>query len=348
MPLPKQIRDQLDDVEKLQAELNGENEPDGDNVNPDAVTKAGEGDPDSGHSESTTPDEQLPENATGHGGEGGSDFEHKYNTLQGMYNADIGRLQAENRHVTDRVGQLEQLLADLSKEETRKPVEEPKPEAAPSLVSASDMEDYGDSIEIMRKVTKEETHSLRQQLDTLSRAVQELKASVSDQVIPQIRQVTERSNASSLDQFWSALAQRVPEWQEINNDQKFHSWLYQVDMLTGKTRQQLLEEAQKQLNVERVVAFFKAYQEAQNVSGNEVSKPSRSASELEKQVAPGRSRGTGAQPISDKARMFTPEDIKQFYDDVRKGNYNGRDDERSRIERDIFAAQREDRIVRAT
>ena len=41
---------------------------------------------------------------------------------------------------------------------------------------------------------------------------------------------------------------------------------------------------------------------------------------------------------------YSPEDIRRFFDDVRTGKYKGREQERSRIERDIFAAQREGRI----
>jgi len=44
--------------------------------------------------------------------------------------------------------------------------------------------------------------------------------------------------------------------------------------------------------------------------------------------------------------MYTPSDIQKFFNDVRIGRYKGREQERSRIERDIFAAQRENRIQR--
>ena len=40
--------------------------------------------------------------------------------------------------------------------------------------------------------------------------------------------------------------------------------------------------------------------------------------------------------------------MKKFLNDVRAGKYRGREPERDRIERDIFAAQREGRIVQAS
>jgi hypothetical protein len=66
---------------------------------------------------------------------------------------------------------------------------------------------------------------------------------------------------------------------------------------------------------------------------------------LEKQVSPGRSRSTGTPVSSNQGKTYSPADIQKFFDDVRSGKYKGREPERSRIERDIFAAQRENRIT---
>ena len=49
--------------------------------------------------------------------------------------------------------------------------------------------------------------------------------------------------------------------------------------------------------------------------------------------------------IRDSAKTYSPKDIEKFFTDVRKGKYKGREDERARMERDIFAAQQEGRIV---
>jgi hypothetical protein len=69
---------------------------------------------------------------------------------------------------------------------------------------------------------------------------------------------------------------------------------------------------------------------------------------LERQIAPGRSRGTGSAAAGQTAKTYTPEDIKKFFNDVRSGKYRGRETERDRIERDIFAAQRDGRIMQAS
>jgi hypothetical protein len=66
---------------------------------------------------------------------------------------------------------------------------------------------------------------------------------------------------------------------------------------------------------------------------------------LEKQVSPGRSRSTGTPASANQGKTYSPADIQKFFNDVRAGKYKGREPERSRIERDIFAAQRENRIT---
>jgi hypothetical protein len=60
-------------------------------------------------------------------------------------------------------------------------------------------------------------------------------------------------------------------------------------------------------------------------------------------VAPGRSRSSP--PAGQNQQTYTTADISKFYDDVRKGVFKGRDEEKNRLERDIFSAQQEGRIL---
>lgn len=261
-------------------------------------------------------------------------FEKRYKTLQGMYNADTARLRAENQQLNTRLTQLEQLLSSISTQPQVQSVA-----TAAKLLSDKDMEEYGDSIEIMRKVSREEASAYQQEIAELKRTIQSLQLNV----LPRVEQVAHRQAASAEQSFWAELASRVPNWREVNENSNFHSWLLEVDPLTGLTRQSLLEDAQKSLDVRRVANFFASWQA---LNGQSVAQSPRdaSASELAKQVSPGRSRSNGA-PSENQSKTYTPQDITKFFDDVRKGLYRGKEAERDRIERDIFAAQRENRIV---
>jgi uncharacterized protein YeaO (DUF488 family) len=260
-------------------------------------------------------------------------FEKRYKTLQGMYNADTARLRSENQQLNGRVTQLEQLLSTLSTQST------PRQEPAAKLITDKDMEEYGDSIDVMRRVTAEALSDRDQRVAELEQMVRQMQTSV----LPRVEQVAHKQAVSAEQLFWTELSAAVPDWKETNANSDFQSWLLEVDPLTGLSRQTYLEDAQRNLDARRVANFFSAWQ---NKGGQSVAQPSRNAavSELDKQVAPGRGRSSGA-PAGNNAKTYTSNDIKKFFDDVRKGVYRGREAERDRIERDIFAAQQENRIV---
>jgi hypothetical protein len=191
----------------------------------------------------------------------------------------------------------------------------------------------------MRRVTKEEVSAANRRIAELEHMIRQKNTSV----VPKVEQVAQRQAMSAEQAFWADLSTTVPAWRDINADNAFHSWLLEVDPLTGLTRQSYLEDAQRNLDARRVSNIFSAWQ---GLSGQSVAQSPRpaSASQLEKQVAPGRSRSSGA-PSGDQPKTYSSEDIRKFFEDVRKGLYKGKEAERDRLERDIFAAQRESRIV---
>ena len=259
-------------------------------------------------------------------------YEKRYKTLQGMYNADTVRLRTENQQLNQRLTQMEQLFSTLSASPA------PAASADRKLITDKDVEEYGDSIEVMRRVSEESLTARDNKIAELEHMIRQMQVSV----LPRVEQVAQKQALSSEQSFWAELSAAVPNWKDINADQGFLDWLMEVDPLTGVTRQNYLEDAQRSMDVYRVANFFNAWQG--NV-GQQVAQPPRSAaSELDRQVAPGRSRN-GSGPAGQQAKTYSREDISKFFDDVRKGIYRGKEAERDRIERDIFAAQRENRIV---
>ena len=262
----------------------------------------------------------------------------KYKTLQGMYNAEVPRLHSQNKEMQQKLQQMENLLASLSeqqKEAQSQPVE------AEKLVTEKDVEEYGDSIDMMRKVTREELGSVANRIAQLENFIQQIQSDV----VPQVQAVAQKQASSSEQMFWSDLTNQVPDWREINDDKNFQSWLLEIDPLTGISRQAYLEDAQRALDARRVATFFRTWSEnngTPNVARSE-SRAKDPTPELEKQIAPGRSKNSSA-PAPSKGKTYTPKDIEKFFADVRQGKYKGREAERDKLERDIFAAQRENRI----
>lgn len=333
MSIPKQVQKQSEEVQELYKQINGE--PEEAQANAEATPVEAVDDV----AEPTTSDsveEQAPQSEPQEQVESGDqepkqdDWQQKYRSLQGMYNADVPRLNAENRDLASRVSQLEGLLSTM-----QEPAQQ-APAVAEKLITDDDVKEYGDSIAVMRKAAREE---VAQEIAQLRQQVGQLQG-----VLPQVQQVQTQQKKSAEQTFWSTIANEVPNWNDINNDPDFQSWLLAVDPLTGINRQTYLEDAQKQLDANRVVSFFRTWEGETGKTNTAQVDRSAQQSQLQKQVAPGRSRNNGAKP-SGQARTYTQEDIKNFYVDVRKGKFKGRDDERGRIERDIFAAQQEGRIV---
>jgi hypothetical protein len=329
MAIPEQIRKQSEAVAKLYEDLNqtteGQPAVEGDGVQPVEADGGG------GAAPEPTPAEQ---GRTGTPKEEQT-AEQRYRTLQGMYNADTARFRAENNQLTQRVSQLEQLIASLSAAP-----QTPAQTAAAKLITDKDVEEYGDSIDVMRRAAREEVLAARAELDDLKRAFAQLQTNV----VPKVESVAQRQALNAEQMFWSELSAEVPDWRDINANQDFHSWLLEVDPLSGMTRQTFLDNAQNQLDARRVAGFFKTWQA---LNGGSVAQTTRSvaASQLEKQVVPGRGRTASGTSTGTDAKAYTRADVAKFFDDVRKGLYKGREQDRDRIERDIFAAQREGRIT---
>ena len=345
MALPEQVRKQIEAADEKLKELSGVSQAD----EADVDNQPDKSDSDSPPEADNATEKVQSSDANEHRKEedpNSETYAQRWRTLQGQYNAEVPRLRAANKEMQARIGQLEQLLSTMqSPPAATQAATQSEPQR---YVTDDDVAEYGESIDMMRKVYREEISSLTGKIAQLENALQHVSSSVTGQVLPQVQRVAQQQAASAEERFWQNLAVQVPDWQQLNNNPDFQSWLLEVDPLTNTSRQAHLEIAQRDLDANRVAAFFRAYT---GVSGNMPpanAQPNRSASELEKQVAPGRSRGSSSTPASQTTKTYTPGDIKKFFNDVRSGRFKGRESERDRIERDIFAAQREGRIVNAS
>ena len=245
MSIPKQVQKQSEEVQELYKQINGEPEEaqaDAEATPVEAVNDVAE------PTTSDSVEEQAPQSEPQEQVESGDqepkqdDWQQKYRSLQGMYNADVPRLNAENRDLSSRVSQLEGLLSSM-----QEPAQQ-TPAVAEKLITDDDVKEYGDSIAVMRKAAREE---VAQEIAQLRQQVGQLQG-----VLPQVQQVQAQQKKSGEQTFWNTIANEVPNWNDINNDPDFQSWLLAVDPLTGINRQTYLEDAQKQLDANRVVSFL--------------------------------------------------------------------------------------------
>jgi hypothetical protein len=234
MALPEQIRKQTEAVQELYKQLNGDSN-NGEGTPADGNTAT----PTDDASNSPAADESTVQNVAtpSSGNEQTTDdknsdevLSQKYRTLQGMYNAEVPRLHSQNKELASKVQQMEQLLATLSAQ-TNAPrnvevVTDP-------LITDRDQEEYGESLDVMRRVTREELIPVAQKIAQLDRVLQQLQINV----VPQVNNLAQRQAVNSEQQFWTELTTYIPNWRDINNTPDFQSWLLEIDPLTGISRQ---------------------------------------------------------------------------------------------------------------
>lgn len=242
-------------------------------------------------------------------------WQHRFNVLQGKYNNELPALRQENET-------LRQQVAD--KDTRVKELEQQAP--ADSGTGVSDDQ--------LAKFKQEFGEDL---VTFVERMVSQQKPATPDDG-KQSRELTERlerleaeNQEDAQARFWMGLEKAVPNYREINNDAKFHQFLASFDPQSGKQRQQMLVEAQQNLDAKGVADVFQLYLD-------QAGRTERPAVP-EEQVEPRTTRATQA---PQGKQQWTRSEINQFYRDKTAGRYGA--EEAQRLEADIFAAQAEGRI----
>jgi hypothetical protein len=128
----------------------------------------------------------------------------------------------------------------------------------------------------------------------------------------------------------AAVERAIPNYRELDQDPEWHRWLLGIDSLSGRQRQQLLNEATASGDAQRVLSFFRSF--------------FRGAGQ-------GADTGQTAQPRSQRVPTWGPDrptytraQIAKLYEQHLRGAYKDREAEWQRLEADIIRASGEGRI----
>lgn len=266
-------------------------------------------------------------------------WEHRYNSMKGRYEKE----QADKIALSQQLVETQQLLATLPVRTA--PAATPDTPAElrgdvflpPEVVS-----EYGEEfLGVVGKKAKAELmpeiSGLKQQLDSIQK---HLEGSAT------------ANKTRARNEMHATLDAQIPNWRDVNVAPEFHSWLALPDEFSGAIRHELLKTAYEQNNTPRVLAFFRRFisDEAAPAPAPAVTEqpdPSHQGGDkipLADLAAPGRAKTTAGSPAPVEKPNFTHAQIAKFYTDCAAGRFRGRDEERNRIEGQIFAAQREGRI----
>jgi len=271
-------------------------------------------------------------------------WEQRARSAQGRFENQM----AVNRQLNDRLAELERSLNSMAATGRTPPAPAAEPEPI-RLITDKEREDFGeDFLNVVGKRAKEQ---YAPEFEQLSRRLKNLEGRVEGTV-----QVVTRNQKQEL---YATLDASVPNWRDINRAQQFKDWLGLVDPLSGRRRFDMLQEAFTRQEAGRVLSFFRGF--TTEATGTPTSQPNPaptpstpsyaangttgSALTLEQLAAPGRARSAPQGNLPPEKPMYTHAWIAGFMADKRTGKYRGREADADLIERDIYLAQHEGRIV---
>jgi hypothetical protein len=268
------------------------------------------------------------------------DWQHKFQTLQGKYNAEVPQLRNQVDTLTR---QIEELRAAKPAATPETP---PTPDlpAVTKLVTDEDTETYGDDlIDLIRRVAVEtdarekaklqgELADMRKQMAAQATQVETVRGNVAD----------ERRAA-----YFTSLAKLCPTYEETDARQDFKDWLLQLDDFSGLVRNDILQTAFHAYDVDRTAKVFNQFLGATAPAPappTPTPAPVDPQAELSELVSPGQARAGTVFTPDDGQKIWAISEMDQFYKDFARGEYRGRLDDAKRIEADIDKALAEGRV----
>ena len=329
MALPRQVQAQLDEVVELEKTLNAQ--PDGKKKKKAKEPNVSEASPEDTEAEvsvdteeAVTPDEVTPADTSPT--DVADEFEQKYKTLRGKYDAEVPRLHAQVKDLTAKMNNLTETLSAKPKEPT-------KPKEKVSYVTDADRAEFGEElIDVQRRVAKEVSQDYEDRFDQ--------QQTVIDQLQSQLKKTGSQVGDMS---FAQRLASVVPDFASIDNDERWVAWLNEYDpMLRGPRRDQAAA-AFNNGDVEAVSHYVTLWKDS--LGPAEAGERQIRQAELEKQVAPNRSATTAStKSVGKEAKIYSEREIQSAWNRVRTLNTRHKYDEATKLEADITTAYLEGRV----
>ena len=316
MALPKQVQAQMAEIEAYEKALEAQQEPHPEELDTEAeVVATIEASPELVEAKPADTSPTDVEEET---------FKQKYKTLTGKYDAEVPRLHQQVREMTEATKRLQEELKALKVEPT-------KPKEKVSLVTDADRAEFGEELlDVQRRVAREVSQDYEGRLEQQDVVIQKLEEKL-QQTGNQVGEVG----------FSQRLNQAVPDFPQIDNDERWVSWLNEHDpMLRGPRRVQA-QQAFDAGDVDAISHYVSLWKET--LAPQADAKPNQA--ELEKQVAPNRSANSvRTQSTTQNSKIYSPRDADKAWTKVRTLNTRGQYAEAEKLEADLTAAYMEGRV----
>lgn len=256
------------------------------------------------------------------------DWHQKYQILQGKYNAEVPQLHHQVKDLNRKLAETADRMEQLSRTQETK-----QKETLPQSVDPKDVENFGaDLVDMVNRIAERRFGSVASQVEAKFTELQKMLGTVEQRL-----EGTSQTVAVTAEQgFFDKLTKEVPEWETINANPAFLAWLADSDPVYGVPRQRALDSAREQLDVARIVSVFRAFAPATTVAPV-VRNP------VDRQVSPKAGAANATQSAAPKAG-YSQKQISDFYNDLARGKFRGREAEAAAIEQSVNLAIAEGRV----
>lgn len=293
-------------------------------------------------------------------------WEHKYKVMSGKYNKELPRerdarktaedraitVEYENSELRKQVTQLNERIGNLETGKSTKA--DLKPEESSKAVTAilDELESDADVQEIKREFPdfwKANKKALNKIADVILRGASE-KVTKIEKHFESSKEETRKSNWIA---FHKYLDENVVGWRTVNKDPIFETFL--EEKIYGVSKRQLIDKAIDEMNGPEVAKFFvefakskepppvkKREGEEENAGKDKGGQPPKPADTTN--PPKGQKTTPPKRPEDKNKEIITSEHISKFYDDKRRGLYQGREAEAMAEEKRIEKAVAEGRV----
>ena len=312
MALPKAVQAELDQAELIEKQLSGVAE---------QVTEPPQTEPAQDKPADPVAVQEMPQTPV-QDAPHAPDWEQKYNVLRGKYDAEVPRLHAQLREVNGQIQDFQRQIDEMRS----KPAPEVKPVDTP-LVSEQDKEVFGeDLVNLQERIARAVAAPLEAHIAKLTERLSKYEGTA--------EQTAKLQAETAEDKFFDRLAREVPNWEQINQDQQWLEWLGGRYPGMSATRQDQLSAARANLDLGSTVELFKAF-----VDSTAKPTPPSNSQELQRQVAPPKTRAS-SEPVADSSnRVWTQAEIAAALDPRKLRQMSAAEVERVMSEIDIASAE---------
>lgn len=325
MALPKQVQAQLAEVEELEKTLKAPSKQEKAKKPDEPETTDTEAEVSDDAEEALVLEEAEPADTSPT--DVADDFKQKYNTLRGKYDAEVPRLHQQLRDLTSKLEALEAAQSE-------KPSEPTKPKEKISYVTDEDRAEFGEElIDVQRRVAREVAQEYEDRFEAQAEIIKRLQ--------DQLNQNDSRVGQMS---FSQRLVQLVPDFEQIDKDERWVAWLNEVDPIIRDQRRVLAQAAFDKGDAEAVAHYVQLWRQTLGTPSDEIKVQAVRQSELEKQVSPNRSATAARSPSDRKGKIYSEREITAGWDKIRTLNKRGQYGEAEKLEAEITAAYLEGRV----